>query len=76
MSALKESISIVGGVAKASTICGISQRAIYKWLSSDSLPRTEYSGETQYARSLAEASGGRFSAEWLLAEALPKKAPA
>ena len=44
MSALKESITRVGGVAKASAICGVSQRAIYKWIAADSLPRTEYSG--------------------------------
>jgi hypothetical protein len=73
MSALKESISKVGGVVKASAICGISQRAIYKWLSADCLPRTEYSGETRYAHLLAEASAGQFSAKWLLAEAMPKK---
>ena len=74
MSALKESITKVGGVAKASAICGVSQRAIYKWLAAESLPRTEYSGETRYAHSLADASGGQFTAEWLLSEAVPGQA--
>ncbi|MBM1191554.1 hypothetical protein [Pseudomonas weihenstephanensis] len=73
MSALKESITKVGGVAKASAICGVSQRAIYKWIAAESLPRTEYSGETRYAHLLAAASG-EFAAEWLLAKAMPGQA--
>lgn len=76
MSALKKSITKVGGVAKASAICGVSQRAIYKWLNAESLPRTDYTGETSYAKKLADASGGEFTAEWLMSEAAPKKAAA
>ncbi|QJI28934.1 hypothetical protein HKK55_09475 [Pseudomonas sp. ADAK18] len=71
MSALKKSITKVGGVAKASIICNVSRRAIYKWLAAESLPRTEYSGETRYAHLLADASFGQFTAEWLLSEAMP-----
>lgn len=73
VSALKEAINKLGGVAQAATLCGVSQRAIYKWLSSGTLPRTEYTGETHYASRLAEASAGQFTAEWLLAEAAPTK---
>ena len=74
MGVLKQSIIQVGGVAKASVICGVSQRAIYKWIAAESLPRTEYSGETCYACLLAEASCGQFTAEWLLSEAMPGQA--
>lgn len=74
MSALKDSITKVGGVAKASVICGVSQRAIYKWIAADSLPRTEYSSETRYAYVLAAASSGQFTAEWLLSAAIPGQA--
>jgi len=73
MSTLRESIKKVGGVAKASAICGVSQRAIYKWLTAESLPRTDYTGETRYAEKLAEASEGKFTADWLLANASPKR---
>lgn len=76
MSALKESIDKVGGVAKASSICGVSQRAIYKWITANSLPRTEYTGETSYAQSLAAESKGQFTAEWLLSSASPNKSAA
>lgn len=76
MSALKASITKIGGVANAASVCGVSRRAIYKWLTAESLPRTDYTGETDYARRLAEASNGQFTADWLLAEASPKKAAA
>ena len=71
MSALRSAIDVVGGVPQAAAICGKSQRAIYKWLAADSLPRTEYTGETTYAFALAGASGGKFTADWLLANARP-----
>ncbi|CAD5376737.1 conserved hypothetical protein [Pseudomonas sp. OF001] len=76
MSALKESIVRAGGVARASFVCGVSQRAIYKWIAAGSLPRTEYTGETHYAERLAAAAAERgepFEAAWLLSESSPKK---
>lgn len=76
MSALKKAIAAVGGVSAAATICDVSSRAIYKWLSAEALPRTEYTGETTYAHKLAKAAGGAFTAEWLLSEASPAKAVA
>lgn len=76
MSALKDSIGKVGGVTKAALVCGVSPRAIYKWLASDALPRTDYTGETSYANQLACASSDQFTAAWLLAEAAPKKSVA
>ncbi|WP_064169754.1 helix-turn-helix transcriptional regulator, partial [Klebsiella pneumoniae] len=46
-------------VAKA---CGCSPRAIYKWIANGSLPRTDYTDETNYAEKIALASGGQFTA--------------
>lgn len=65
MSFFKSVIDAVGGVKAASKICGISPRAMYKWLDSGSLPRTDYTGETNYADLLAEASDGKFTADEL-----------
>ncbi len=76
MTALKQAIQKAGGAEKAAEVCGVSVRAVYKWLSRGSLPRTEYSGETRYAQHLANASGGAFSADWLLTEASPAKTAA
>ncbi|WP_252499240.1 transcriptional regulator, partial [Escherichia coli] len=33
-------------VAVVADVCGVSQRAIYKWMDNGKLPRTEYTGET------------------------------
>ncbi len=77
MRPLKKSIDDAGGVPAVATACGKTPRAIYKWLVADALPRTEYTGETQYAERIAELAatkGKPFKAAWLLAEAHPKKA--
>ncbi|MDP4455658.1 DNA-binding protein, partial [Escherichia coli] len=47
-------------------VCGVSQRAIYKWMDNGKLPRTEYTGETNYAEKIAHASNGLFSADAIL----------
>lgn len=66
MNLIKEAVRLAGGTGKAARACGVSPRAINKWISGGRLPRTEYSGETRHAERLAEASGGSFSAAWLL----------
>lgn len=73
MSAIREAITLVGGPGRAADICSVSPRAVHKWLSAESLPRTEYSGETTHAEKLAEASNGAFTASWLLENARPQR---
>lgn len=79
MRPLKKSIDDAGGVLAVALACGKSPRAVYKWLSANCLPRTEYTGETRYAEhiaALAAASGKPFKPSWLLSEAHPKKSAA
>lgn len=79
MRPLKKSIDDAGGVPAVALACGKTPRAIYKWLVAGSLPRTEYTGETKYAKKIAELAAARgkpFEADWLLAEAHPKKSVA
>jgi len=71
MSSLRSAIDSVGGVAECARICGISKRGVYKWIHRNSLPRTEYTGETHHAERMAAASGGAFTAKWLLEHAAP-----
>lgn len=66
MLTLRKAIAVCGGPERSARICDISSRAVYKWLLSGRLPRTEYTGETQYAVKLAAASAGGFTAEQLL----------
>ncbi|SEH87217.1 hypothetical protein [Stutzerimonas xanthomarina] len=76
MNAISIAVEKVGGPISAAEICGIRRQAIDKWLARGSLPRTEYTGETNYASRLADASNGDFTAEWLLAAAAPTKSAA
>ena len=69
---LARAVACVGGERQAAAVCGRSVTAVRKWLLKGCLPRTEYSGETQYAQSLARASKGQFTAAWLLKHAKPK----
>ena len=54
-------------VSVVADVCGVSQRAIYKWMDNGKLPRTEYTGETNYAEKIALASNGLFSVDEILA---------
>lgn len=71
MLTLKTAIDLVGGPKAASEVCGISVRGVYKWLSSGTLPRTEYTGETHYSELLAVASDHKFSSRQLLEDTRP-----
>jgi hypothetical protein len=69
----------VGGIGAAAKICDRSYQALNKWRLSASLPRTDYTGETRYAKLLAQAAlerGNPFDAAWLLQKSAPHKAAA
>lgn len=66
----------VGGIGAAAKVCERSYQALNKWRLAASLPRTDYTGETQYAALLAAAAkqkGNVFQAEWLLNVSAPQK---
>lgn len=73
MNPLEIAVEAVGGQAAAARICGKSAVAIHKWVKNGSLPRTEYTKKTDYARRLAQASKGSFTEEWLLKAANPDR---
>ncbi|PIB60717.1 hypothetical protein WLF14_18845 [Pseudomonas fluorescens] len=79
MRPLKKTIDDAGGVPAVAQACGKTPRAIYKWLAADAMPRTEYTGETKYAKKICElatARGKPFDTAWLLSEAHPNKSAA
>lgn len=55
----------------------VGRWACSKWLKAGRLPRTEYTGETNYAAALSEAVGGEVTVEQLLeAGRKPQELPA
>lgn len=77
MSTIKTAIDQAGGPSAAAKVCGVSPRAVYKWLANASLPRTDYTGETDYAQALADAAAARgdaFDVTWLRENAKPRPA--
>ncbi|MBB04089.1 MAG: hypothetical protein CML03_00955 [Pseudooceanicola sp.] len=72
MITVKSAIAEAGGVEAVSEGCGVSIRAVYKWIASGSLPRTEYTGETQYASVLSQLSKNKLSPNQILEETRPK----
>jgi len=66
-------VRAIGGQVKAGAACGVSAAMVGRWIHQKHLPRTEYTGETNYAEALANASNGRFTQDWILEEAHPFK---
>ena len=69
----------VGGIGAAAKVCDRSYQALNKWRLAACLPRTDYTGETQYAALLASAAkqrGNDFESAWLLSASSPQKAAA
>ncbi|MBY0240762.1 MAG: helix-turn-helix domain-containing protein [Burkholderiaceae bacterium] len=54
------------GPNKIARICGVKGPSACKWRSKGMLPRTEWTGETNYASLIAEATGGAVTKEQLL----------
>ncbi|ABP59695.1 TPA: YdaS family helix-turn-helix protein [Citrobacter freundii] len=73
MNPMQFAIDAVGGQTAAARLCGLSNVAIHKWVKNEALPRTEYTEKTNYSQVLAEASAGKFTAEWLRQVANPDR---
>lgn len=56
MSNVKEIINDAGGVSVVASAINLSERSIYKWIEKGAFPRSEYTGETDYATQIATLS--------------------
>lgn len=72
MNPIQLAIDAVGGRTSAAALLGISYVAVRKMAEKGVLPRTDYTGETNYAQIFAEHSNGKLTKEWLLDKANPK----
>ena len=61
----------IGGQVKTGEACGVTAAVVGRWIKQQHLPRTDYTGETDYAGVLAEASGFLFSRDEILRECNP-----
>lgn len=71
MNAIKVAFNAVGGRTKAASLLNRTYQAMKKMEERGVLPRTDYTGETSYAKTLATNSNGQFTEEWLLKNANP-----
>ena len=72
MGALEKAIEIIGGPLALGRCLGKSRQAVNKWRRLKRLPRTDWTGETNYAEQIEAATNGAVTREELLAS-LPRK---
>jgi len=56
---------ILGSYDAIGRACGVSGKAVMKWHKNGKPPRTEYTGETNYAESLEKSCNGLVAKESL-----------
>lgn len=62
---LTQAIEIVG-LRSLARICEVSPQALYGWQKRNRLPRTDWTGETDYASRIEKATGGQITRAQLL----------
>ncbi|MBM6928608.1 YdaS family helix-turn-helix protein [Parasutterella secunda] len=62
---ISKAIEIVG-LCKLAQACGVRHQSIYRWVEKGSLPRTDWTGETDYASRIEEATKGAVTRAQLL----------
>lgn len=69
---LKYFIDQAGGVHIVANWVNLSPRSLYKWISKDELPNTEYSGRTRYSEIIEINTKGRVTKQQMLNAGKPK----
>ncbi len=59
------------GLKKVAEVTGRSLRQVYKWERNNTLPRSDYTGETKLALAISLASDGKYSEDVILGLAMP-----
>jgi predicted DNA-binding transcriptional regulator AlpA len=65
MTPIQAAIDLLG-CYKIAEACGIKGPSVYKWVKAGRLPRTEWTGETNYAQIIERETGGKVTRAALL----------
>lgn len=52
---LEKALELAGGQTGLANIVGLTPQAVQKWVANGCLPRTEWTGETNYAEQIAQS---------------------
>lgn len=63
---LWKAIDAAGGISAVAAAVGKTYEAVYKWRKQGHLPRTEWTGETDYARTIERLTNRKFTRKQLL----------
>jgi hypothetical protein len=63
---LEKALGLAGGQTGLANIVGLTPQAIQKWVANGCLPRTEWTGETNYAEQIVQSLDFRITKEELL----------
>jgi len=61
----KAAIEAAGGQACVARACGVKQPTVFGWTKSG-LPRTDWTGETNYSAEIESLSEGKVTRDWIL----------
>lgn len=63
---VRSAISEAGGPEKVGPKCGVTYQAALKWFNQGFLPRTEWTGETNYASTIERLTSSKYTRDQLL----------
>lgn len=63
---LDKAIQLAGGQTALANIVGLTPQAIQKWVANECLPRTEWTGETNYIEQIVAHFDGKITREELI----------
>ena len=62
---ISQAIDLVG-LCKLARLCGVRHQSVYGWVKASRLPRSDWTGENEYASCIEIATGGRITRAQLL----------
>jgi len=71
---LEKAIALAGSQTALASILGLTPQAIQKWFSNGCLPRTEWTGETNYVQIIVDHFPSQITREELLQRPSQKQA--